>query len=55
MEGQNLVKTIHIELSDERCHVGVFVIVGKQRAGKLTRVTDTETVAITSPADVVIW
>ena len=35
MEHHYLVESVHVQLSDEGCHVGVLVVVGQQCLGKL--------------------
>ena len=55
MEGNDFVEAVHVELSDEGGHVGMFVVVGQEAAGKLRLVSDTERSSILCPADVVIY
>ena len=54
MKGNDFVEAVHVELSDEGGHVGMFVVVGQQAARKLRLVSDPEGSAIVCPADVVI-
>ena len=54
MQGNNFVETIHIELSDEGGHVGVFVVVGQDCAGELRLVSDPEGAPVLAPADVLV-
>ena len=42
MECDDFMKAIHVELSDEGGHIGMFVIVGQEAAGKLGLVADTK-------------
>ena len=54
MKGNDFVEAVHVELSDEGGHVGMFVVVGQETARELRLVSDTERGAILCPADVVI-
>ena len=54
MEGNDFVEAVHVELPDEGGHVGMFVVVGQQAAGKLRLVSDPERGPVFCPADVVI-
>ena len=54
MKGNDFVEAVHVELSDEGGHVGMFVVVGQQAAGKLRLVSDPERGSVLCPADVVI-
>ena len=40
MKSDDFVETVHVELSDEGGHVGVFVVVRQQGAGELRLVLD---------------
>ena len=42
---------LHVELPDERCHVGVFVVVGEEAGGELCLVVDDEAVSLVVPRD----
>ena len=52
---RHLVEPVHVELSDEGRHVGVFVVVGQQRLGELCLVPDDERIAFATPADQRVW
>ena len=48
------MEAVHVELPDEGGHVGMFVVVGQETAGKLGLVSDPERSPVLCPADVVI-
>ena len=48
------MEAVHVELADEGGHVGVLVVVGQQRTGKLTLISDPERAPVLCPANVVI-
>ena len=54
LDTQHLVEPVHIELPDEGRHVGVFVVVGQQRLGKLRLCLYKEGRALLRPADEVV-
>ena len=55
MERNDLMKAVHVELPDEGCHVGVFVVVGQEGAGELGLVTDSEGAAVFCPANILVY
>ena len=42
MKGDDFMEAVHVELPDERGHVGMFVVVGQETAGELGLVSNTE-------------
>ena len=54
VKGDDFMESVHVELPDERGHVGMFVVVGQETAGKLGLVSDPERSPVLCPADVVI-
>ena len=51
MKSDDFMEAIHVELSDEGGHVGMFVVVRKQGAGELGLVLDPEGAPVLCPAD----